>query len=144
MRNAIYPAPYWRNKSISSIPPSDDGPYLTAMWIVLLRPAWVTPYFTMVAVITWNYLCVSVIPVRIYFKGWGIFDLRAFHDLSFCMPPDRMEVSQVSDFVLMYFTCSRLFPSGDRYIPNISVASSDFRSLRRTIMTSLVFAVNYF
>ena len=50
--NAIYPTPCWRSKSIPKISPSYDGPYLTAVWMVLTRPAQGRPYFTMGAVIT--------------------------------------------------------------------------------------------
>ena len=77
--------------------------------------------------ITWHYLRVSVIVVRVYLKSLGIVNLRAYHASSLCMPPACMEVSQASAFVLMYFNWSRLLPSGDKYIPNISIASSDFR-----------------
>ena len=52
MRNAICPAPCWSNKSIIPITPSDDGPYLTAVWMVLLSPDGGRPYFTIGAVIT--------------------------------------------------------------------------------------------
>ena len=52
MRNTIYPAPCWGNKSISTMPPSNDGIYLTSMWMVLLSPALGRPYFTMGSVIT--------------------------------------------------------------------------------------------
>ena len=52
MMNEICPAPCWRNNYISPMPPSDDGPYPTAVWMVLLIPAWGRPYFTMGTVIT--------------------------------------------------------------------------------------------
>ena len=52
MRSKICPAPCWRNKSISLMSPSDDDPYLTSVWMLLLRLARGRPYFIMVAVIT--------------------------------------------------------------------------------------------
>ena len=68
MRNSICLAPCWSNNSISPMPPSDDGPYLTDVWMVLLRPDQGRLYFKMVDVITWNYLRGSVIDVRVYYK----------------------------------------------------------------------------
>ena len=38
-----------------------------------------------------------------------------------------MEDVHVSALILVYFTWSWIFPSGARYIPNISISSSDFR-----------------
>ena len=51
MRNENFPAPCWRNKSIIPMHTSDYGPYLTDVWMVLLSPSLVKPYFTMGAVI---------------------------------------------------------------------------------------------
>ena len=51
MRNEICTVPCWRNNPISLMPPSDDGPYLTTVWMVLLRTDWGRPYFMMGAVI---------------------------------------------------------------------------------------------
>ena len=96
MSNLICTALCWRNNYISPMPPSDDGLYLTAVWMVLQRSDQGKPYFTMGAVITWNYSPVGFIDLRGYFKVWGIFNLRAFHASYFCLPPDHTEVSQVS------------------------------------------------
>ena len=52
MINDICIAPYWKNKSISLMPPSDDGPYLTSVWTLLMTLDWGRPYFTMGGVIT--------------------------------------------------------------------------------------------
>ena len=52
MSNEICPTPCWRNKSISTIPSSDYGPHLTAVWMVLLSLDLGRPYFTMGDVIT--------------------------------------------------------------------------------------------
>ena len=52
MRNTIYPAPYRRNKSIIIIPPGNDVPYLTAVWMLLPSTDRGRPYFTMGDVIT--------------------------------------------------------------------------------------------
>ena len=82
--------------------------------------------------------------MRWYFKVCGVFYLRAFHASYFCIPPAFMYIVQVSDFVLMYLTWSQLFPSGVRYILNISIASSDFISHRGNVVPSLVFAVKVF
>ena len=45
IRKEMCPAPCWRNKSIIPIPPSDGGPYLTSVWIVMLKPGRGRPYF---------------------------------------------------------------------------------------------------
>ena len=143
IRNIIRPSPCWSNKFSSKIAPSDDGPYLTASWIVILRPDQGRPYFNMGAVITWHYLQKSVISVRGYFKVWGIFNLRSCHASCFCMPKSLMEVTQVSAFVIMYFTWWRLFPCGYRHIPNISIALSAFTWRRGILMPYLFFSVNF-
>ena len=52
MSNSIFLAPCQRNKSISPITPSDNGPYLTDVWMVLLRPAQGRRDFRMGDVIT--------------------------------------------------------------------------------------------
>ena len=68
MRNENFPAPCWRNKSIIPVHTSDYGPYLTDVWMVLLRPAQGRRDFMMGDVITSIFLRVSVIAVRGYFK----------------------------------------------------------------------------
>ena len=52
MRNTICPVPNLINKSRSLMTPSDDGPYLNAVLIVLLRPDWGRPHLMIVDVIT--------------------------------------------------------------------------------------------
>ena len=45
IRKEMCPAPCWRNKSIIPIPPSDGGPYLTSVWIVMMKLGRGRPYF---------------------------------------------------------------------------------------------------
>ena len=60
------------------------------------------------------------------------------------MPLDSMEVVKASDFVLMYLTWLRLFPSGAMYIPNRYIDSSAFRYCRGAVMPYLDSAVKVF
>ena len=129
MSNAFFTAPYWRNKSRIMMPPSDDGPYLTYVWIVLMRMDRGRPYLTIGDVITWYYLFISVISVKGYYKFWEIVDLRAYRASYFCMLLNFIRVDQVSAIVLKYFTWSWLFCYWAMYIPKKHISSYAFREI---------------
>ena len=92
MRKAICIAPWITKKSNSPITPRYWGPYMTAVWSVLLILALVSPNFIISCMMWLHYFSLSIMSGKGYLMVWGILEFKTFHTWFCWTPPDLIEV----------------------------------------------------
>ena len=79
--------------------PIEKGPYLTAVWRLLVIPALASPNFTVGPMVCLHYFLFSIIAGKGCFLVLGIVLFKAFHPLLCLTLPVLTEVDRSVDFL---------------------------------------------